>query len=295
MASIIARIRHHGGQRLHLAGLPGWIHGLALAGIVLSTLTAGIVFVLWKDVNVWASFRPSSELHDPAYNETTHVASVFRTRANTWSNLAYVYAGLYVIAIGLGDSFRPRTRGEGILPSTPPLTIYFGLACCLLGVGSGIFHASMTRWGQHLDVVSMYLPLLALIAACVSRWAPRLGQGGFPSWPITVGASLVVWAYLVVNKWEMSSTNVLGTLIVAVGALSVIDWAFFKRRYAIGWLLAALTLFLLAFWFRALDVAGRFSGPDAWWQGHSVWHVLTALSLVSAYLFYRSEIPPAAE
>jgi hypothetical protein len=39
-----------------------------------------------------------------------------------------------------------------------------------------------------------------------------------------------------------------------------------------------------------LDVAGKFSGPDAWLQGHAVWHLLAGLSLASMYLFYRSEV-----
>jgi len=38
-----------------------------------------------------------------------------------------------------------------------------------------------------------------------------------------------------------------------------------------------------------LDVAGKFSGPDAWLQGHAVWHLLTALSLAAIYLYYRNE------
>jgi hypothetical protein len=38
-----------------------------------------------------------------------------------------------------------------------------------------------------------------------------------------------------------------------------------------------------------MDVAGKFSGPDTWLQGHAVWHLLTALSLAAIYLYYRSE------
>lgn len=40
---------------------------------------------------------------------------------------------------------------------------------------------------------------------------------------------------------------------------------------------------------RQLDVAGRFSGPDDWWQGHCAWHLLCAVSLGTAYLDQRSE------
>ena len=41
-----------------------------------------------------------------------------------------------------------------------------------------------------------------------------------------------------------------------------------------------------------LDVAGKFSGPDTWLQGHAVWHLLTGPSLAGIYLYYRSEEKP---
>jgi hypothetical protein len=38
-----------------------------------------------------------------------------------------------------------------------------------------------------------------------------------------------------------------------------------------------------------MDVRGSFSGPDTWLQGHALWHLLTALSLATIYLYYRTE------
>jgi hypothetical protein len=38
-----------------------------------------------------------------------------------------------------------------------------------------------------------------------------------------------------------------------------------------------------------MDVVGKFSGPDTWLQGHAMWHLLTALSLATIYLYYRNE------
>jgi hypothetical protein len=42
---------------------------------------------------------------------------------------------------------------------------------------------------------------------------------------------------------------------------------------------------------RQTDVRGRFTGPDAWLQGHALWHVLTAASLGAMYAYLRSERP----
>jgi hypothetical protein len=280
-------------KRLQLEDIPPRCYCLAAAASVLATLAAGAVFILWKDVNVWAGFEPSSELMKPLYWETTHIESVFRTRANTWSNLAYVYLGFLIIAIGFGDWTRKRDPEDGFIAAVPPFSIFFGAACCLLGIGSGIFHASMTRWGQQLDVVSMYLPLLALIAALASRFLPRIGR--VPTWPFTIFLALLVYLVLYRYKWEMSATRTLGSLILILVLLAAPVRIFTRSRFSLSWLVSALALFWIAYGCRALDIAGRFSGPDDWWQGHSVWHLLTALSLGCAYLCFRSEIRVPAE
>ena len=44
---------------------------------------------------------------------------------------------------------------------------------------------------------------------------------------------------------------------------------------------------------RELDVAARFTGPDAWLRGHALGHILTALCLGCMDLYYRSERIPA--
>jgi predicted membrane channel-forming protein YqfA (hemolysin III family) len=87
----------------------------------------------------------------------------------------------------------------------------------------------------------------------------------------------------------MSSAKVLPTLILIVGAFALLDRFRPRRQMAVRWL-ALSTVALVAgriCW--QLDVAGKFSGPDACLQGHAVWHLLTGLSLAGMYLFYRSE------
>ena len=176
------------------------------------------------------------------------------------------------------------------------MSLLFGVACCYLGLGSGLFHASLTRWGQQLDVGSMYAPLLACIAINVGRYCPshfRVNSGSrIPVWPLL--ASLVVLgSYLLYHyKWSMSSGQVLPIhiLIVVVFALvdcipdrSKIDPRTLNRR----WLFVGMVALVLAVLFRQLDVARKFGTPESAIQGHALWHLLTALALGSMYLYYR--------
>lgn len=244
--------------------------------------------------NVWDTWVASHELRKPNYTEAIHAADLFRTRANTWSNLAYIFVGLYAIAFGLFDGCsKPRESG-GYLSRTPAMSCLFGIACCTLGIGSGVFHASLTRWGQQLDVGAMYAPLLMCIAINVGRYVPTLRLPGKPqpvkTWPALALVALTISFLLYYFKWSMSSAQVLPVHILIVAAFALIDWIPPRRAVTeFLWLVAAAGSLALAIYCRQLDVLGRFSSPDSWLQGHAVWHLLTAITLGSMYLYYRAE------
>ncbi len=275
-------------------GLPTWIHGFAWGAILLVTLALVGLSRTGHDRNVWEGWRESRELWHPGYAERVYANEVFRTRANTWSNLAFVLVGLYSLALGWHDLRRPSPSGAGYLVRTPALSLTFGLACCYLGAGSGLFHASLTRFGQQLDVAAMYAPLLVLIAVNLGRWIPCLPLGSHrrspPIWPVWIALVVVASALLFLYKWSMSSLNVLSTLIATIVVFAVLDRFRTSRKLDVNWLCWSGAALVAAVICRQLDIVGRFTGPDAWLQGHSLWHLLTSLSLGCMFFYYRSEV-----
>ena len=277
-----------------LGVLPAWTHVSVWCALIALTLTLFAVSRAYEGREVWRGWRASGDFAKPPYAERIRADAVFRTRANTWSNLAYVLVGFYGIAHGLRDLRRQRSAASGYLVATPVMSVLFGLACCALGAGSGFFHASLTRAGQQLDVAMMYAPLLAFIALNIGRWIPRvsLARRLLPTWPvlggIVVGATLLLYEY----KWAMSARTVLSTLIATVGILGVLDRFCSSRKLNVRWFALAGVALVAGVVCRELDVAGQFTGPDSWLQGHALWHVLTALCLGCIYLYYRSEIIP---
>jgi hypothetical protein len=167
-----------------------------------------------------------------------------------------------------------------------------------LGLSSGLFHASLTRLGQQFDVAAMYGPLLALLAIVAARASPKRvslpgGRPGqkLPIWPLLAGIVVAAEVLLFFYKWSISSRVVLWSLIGCITATSLAELALRPQRFrsvllawAGGFLAAAVAC-------RQLDVMGRFSSPDSWFQGHAVWHVLTAASLGAMVLHERSERP----
>ena len=268
--------------------MPVGTHAAVWGVLILTVLVLLAVSRYCDGRDVWQAWGEGRELRQPNYAERIYQTAVFRTRANTWSNLAYVVVGLYACAAGWRDRRGRVSPDSGYVARTPALGFFFGLSCCYLGVGSGLYHASLTRWGQQLDVASMYAPLLAALVMQGGRII-RDRWPAWVTWPWLVVVALTANVLLYRFKWSMSSTAVLTTLILLQGAGGVRDLIFARQQMGVRWLAGALASLLAAIACRQLDVAGRFSGPDAWVQGHACWHLLTALSLACLYCHHRAE------
>lgn len=278
-----------------MSGLSARTHGFVWGAVAVIALALWWVTQSAKEQNVWAGWRESGELRRPAYRERIYAREVFRTRANTWSNLAYIVVGLYGIAFGWRDLREKKC--DAYLVRTPALSLAFGAACCGLGIGSGLFHASLTRLGQQFDVASMYPPLMVMIAVSFGRWIPvlRLGSRTLPTWPLLIVLTALASGLLFYFKWSMSSPIVLKSLVGSVATLTLLARFCSSQKLDGRWLAASSAALVAAVFCRQLDIAGRFSGPDAWAQGHALWHILTALSLGWLYVFYRSEVTTARD
>ena len=277
--------------------IPKTVHAWALGSFAALSLVLIVLFLIYGQVNVWAPLQASGELRDIHYSETVYIDSLFRTRANTWSNLAFVLVGFYALAMAVWDRRQTPSWFYGAPITAPILTLLFGVACTYLGVGSGVFHASITRWGQQLDVASMYPPMLALMTMLIHRnLTQRLWQTNLRAQIITasglillVGVAAIVFY---VYKWSMSSKTVLPSLVLALNVLYLFDRFLWTPKGRLRWLFASFAAVFLGTLCRQLDVAGKFSGPDAWYQGHAFWHVLCALSLAFGWWYIRSGPDP---
>lgn len=261
----------------------GWgVHAVAWGGTLLLGAAVALAASLSDGRQPWDGWEPSHELGRPGYGERVEPERTIRTRANTYSNLAYVLVGLYAGAIAVAD----RRRGRADTGATA-LTILFAVAMVWLGLMSGLFHASLTRLGQRLDVSAQYPPLLALVCLAASRWLPRR-LGPVPTWGLLVAAVLGAEVWFYAFKWSLSALTVLATLITAVALIAAGEHLLRPGQHRAGWFVAAFVMLVAAVACRQLDVARRFTGPDSWLQGHALWHLLTAAALGAMWLHERS-------
>jgi hypothetical protein len=279
--------------------MPRFVHAFAWGGTLLAAIAVIVAATAAEGTRPWEGWDEGRELRRPGYAERVRADRPIRTRANTFSNLAYVTVGLYACGLALCDRRRARVAGPdgpamNVVVATPALSALFGLSCLWLGFSSGLFHASLTRAGQRLDVAAMYPPLLSLLAIAAARALPaRIGLrfgAGLPTWSLLAAAVVVAEAALWTWKWRMSATTVRSSLIAAVALMTVVEHVRWPGRFRSAWLGWGACLLVAGLVCRQSDVAGRFPvGPDSWLQGHALWHVLTAAALGTLYLHGRSE------
>jgi hypothetical protein len=280
-------------ERLKLDKLPRWVHGIGLGGTGLVLLFAIFVFAAFKNVSVWADWVPADEFINPEYAEHIYPDSVFRTRINTWSNLIYVCFGFYTIGLAIYDWKRKLPLERGYMTFAPVLTFLFGLSGIYLGLGSGFFHASLTKYGQQCDVGGMYATMICLVGIAVGSWLPRLQFPGtrrvFPSWPVLAIIIVFGSAFFSYYKWDYSfsqiSTYLSGTIFLFAGVSLIQPGKYLQLR----WFLAGVIAITLGSKIRDLDISDQFTGSDSIFQGHAVWHLVSCLLYVFLFLYFRSE------
>jgi hypothetical protein len=206
---------------------------------------------------------------------------------NTWSNLGFVFTGLCIGWLLMRGDY---SQNKNALTQTRFYAPFFASLVVYLGPGSMAMHATETRLGAHLDMVSMYLVASFLIAYSMTRFF-RLNWLCFlllflagvevclrveklPHWMPVVGymGNFIFGLFIVVatlfeglNSW-IRKTNC--------------DWTW--GAFSLGVLLLALLIWKLS--------QDR-TPTQALFQGHAVWHVLCAVSVYGVFRFYVSENP----
>jgi hypothetical protein len=190
---------------------------------------------------------------------------------NTWSNLGFVLVGLALWWLARGSPSRPLR--------------FFGPAAAIVGAASLVYHASYTFVLQILDFFGMYVFCWLLLVLNLRRLG-ALGAGAWPRrfWELVLATTA---ATVAVDFLEIPIQGIVFLLIVAIAASELALW----RRggpYPLGAFGLALAALAAGGVFSLLDVTRTWCDPwHPWLQGHAIWHVLAALSLLAAWFHYR--------
>lgn len=254
-----------------------------------------------------------------------------RQPSNTYSNLAFTICGAAALSRGyraLATSKRKvsgKSPREGATASGEALRtaigvnalsytsaeeardkvgeafiIVFVLSCVILGFGSGLFHASLTFFGQILDNAGMYV--VAGACAVYSFASVRLVRASPNSFLLPHHRLYVDWLLwtcvtVAVKVW-LHMADIAGNLFGNFYFFFLIAFAFFSEVYArrvcylrsekgkLRYFFAATITFAVSFAVWLLDKKGVICYPDSVFQGHAVWHILDGFAAYFLFLYY---------
>ena len=250
------------------------------AGVIASVLTllTGILW-WWMDQIYSGAFWADYTTPVPTltyFCERTLVDHFIRQPTNTYTNLGYLWVGVYILLRG--------SKGpDSFLHRYPIYAWLYGLLCLYTCFGSAYFHASLALLPEQIDLSAVYgitaLPLLYALHHYL-----QLRGRSYSAWPF-----LLVWglwmAWASIFTWEMRAHFVIPAF---VGGAAVLLFLVRKSQsvpsrwyYALGFCIQAGLSF---FWF---DIARVGCFPDAVLHPHGLWHLSAAGGAFAFYGYMR--------
>lgn len=229
----------------------------------------------------WAGWLPASCMPDDCFCEAQRDGFI-RQPINTYSNLAFVLVGLWILAVARADW--SKGARHNLMLSHRAYPIVFGLAAVAIGVGSFFYHASLTFIGQWFDVMGMYLFVSFAMVYSFARLRP------FQPFYFIVGylvLNTMLGYLLVVNP--AIRRQVFAAMVWTALALEILVWLVESPKIEKRWLAASVASLAFGYAIWMLDESGAWCAPMSWWQGHALWHLLTALAAGLLFVYYRSE------
>jgi channel protein (hemolysin III family) len=245
---------------VYVASLVQTVGAMLFAWMVLRTLFSYLQ-PSWVDANLGRC----SGWHEEVLAGCQQLERIPHQPINTYSNLAYLAAGLYL-------QFSLDT----------PAAFVFAVTMTYLCIGSALFHALTTKWAGMLDVTGIYAVFTAI---AVYALAALLGLGGHvhvsTAMFVVAGAAVLVLSPRYHKRMRLVIALCLGGAyaMLLLRMWSTGDWD--PLRYG-G---ISLALFVAGYLSWEADKRRRFV-PRPW--GHGFWHLFTAAA--SAVVFYAIDL-----
>lgn len=226
----------------------------------------------------WSTWKGATCLPD-CWCEAARIGSWILEPVNTWTNLAFVFAGLYF----LFKSNKLKTN-EGPLSSTKAFPLIYGFACIFVGLGSFFYHASQTFVGQWFDVFGMYLVAVFYIFYNLYRLKKiNIKKFYIGYWLSCIILGVVIIYFPLTRRW------LFGICIAIALFQSIYINKKTKPDINVNYLWLSVASYAIAQGFWILDKERIWCDPYGWINGHGIWHLMCAVAAVFIYLYFQSE------
>lgn len=232
-------------------------------------------------LNLNQIYKPSSCLPSHCFCEAMG-KGLIRQPINAYTNIGYILVGIF-IALRLLKNRNLKKYSSLASKLSRKIFIIFPFALLAVGLGSFMYHAGFTFLEQEFDEDSMYLIGSFLLLFSLSKLRKISANQFLISYIILNLALEILFYFVPVIRPLLFGILILGTILLEATA--------FKKKVKNGdlkYLFYGLALFLLAFIFWFFDYTKIICYPNSYLQGHSIWHILSALAVLMMYLFMES-------
>jgi len=253
-------------------------------------------FEIMRYVDMWSHWRG-------AVGNATHFCELNRfgqniiQPSNTWSNLGFLIVGLICISVAIRDHmYNQRHTVSNFLARHPGFSFLIGISSVYLFVGSFMYHASLTWLFQKIDQTGMYAVLLSFFAYNIFKMFPTIRK---KTGEVVSSHKLIINITILLNLlfffflWKIGVMIITPVLIVIIFISNLVAMKRVPalRSYTNNLKLAVASL-LIATSIWILDWTNVLCAPQSIFQGHALWHLLTASSILFMYFYFRGEEMP---
>jgi hypothetical protein len=250
---------------------------LILAIVSLSVFTLAVIFHwMGPAEGVGAGFC------EAGYN------GLIKQPVNTFSNLGFIIVG---ISIAWSQAKGRYAQNNNIITRSTFFATFYASLSVLLGPGSMAMHATTTRVGGFLDMLSMYLIASFIFSFAVARLFKWESKGFTTMFLLALSSQLIAHNL----PYEVPFVGFIGSFAFGVflilsAIVEIFSFAIRKVEINIFYGIGSILAMCLAFFIWNLSLSDSpWCDPSSLIQGHGIWHILNAVSIYFLYRFYVSE------
>jgi hypothetical protein len=196
--------------------------------------------------------------------------------------LAYILVGI-IILMYLSRTKHQFKHRSPISNLPRKLFVLFGIACIAVGIGSFLYHASFIFLGEELDDDSMYLIGSFMLFFELAHHR-KISTRQFILYYLVLNLLLEALIYfLPVVRGGVFALLIITSIILV--EISIRKKIVSDQRHDFY---TAIGLFGAAYFIWILDKTRILCYPTSLYQGHAIWHLVSALAALM-YFFYMDK------
>ncbi|MCO5230553.1 MAG: ceramidase [Chitinophagales bacterium] len=207
---------------------------------------------------------------------------------NTFSNIGFVLVGLF---IGWSQASGHYSQNKNLITQGLFFSTFFACLSVLLGPGSMAMHATTSRVGGFLDMLSMYLVASFIFSYAITRLMKWSNNGFILAFIFAMTVQLVVHNL----DYEVPVVGFIGSFcfgvfLILTAIIEFLNYIIHRPNIQIKYGIASALAMCVAFFVWNLSLSSSpWCDPSSLIQGHGIWHLLNATSIYFLYRFYVSE------